>query len=297
MGVTPLADPDPNLPGQQPYGAQFERQPLKDMMTWTFDDPSAVKMVTEAHGQYSLKVVDAQADQIEEANRKVFAEWKSNHPNATKAELAEQWQNILEAGMVTATAEEFKAKVFDLSRSLYLIVDAANLSDINKADRKDESYEAFTDAIITTTKMILTPAGDIVLAGYEGMQDSLDDSFKSEEGKKARARAGSTLSQSQDLFKDLVAGAMLRHGLFGKDSTPGSTHPHASRNYAEGSPGDFLKKDGQLKPRSSMNATEDFAYTEWLERSKASRIFNGVGSAVRSGFIPPEPPPPPKADE
>lgn len=297
MGVTPLADSDPNLPGQQPYGAQFERKALQDMMTWAFGDPQALKTVTEAHGRYSLKVVDTQANQIEEASTKAFKEWQRSHPNATKSELVEEWQKTLEAGMVSATAEEFKAKVFNLSRSLYLVVDAGNLSDINKADRKDESYEAFSDAIINTTKMVLTPAGDEVVAGYEGMQDSLDDAFKFEEGKKARAQAGSTLIESQNLFKDLVAGAMLRHGLFGEGSTPGGTHPHAFRNYAKDSPGDFLSKDGQLKPRSTMDATEDFAYTEWLGQSKASRIFNGIDSSVRSGFTPPGSPPDPKADE
>ncbi|MEV0353254.1 DUF6571 family protein [Nonomuraea sp. NPDC050680] len=289
MGVTPLADSDPNLPGQQPYGAQFERKALKDMMTWAFDDPEALRTVTEAHGRYSLKVVDAQAGQIKEANTKAFEDWKGNHPNATKAELAAEWQKTLEAGMISATAEEFKAKVFDLSRSLHLIVDAGNISDINKADRKDESYETFTDTLIATTKMVLTPAGDVVVAGYEGMQGNLDDAFKFEEGQKARAQAGSALTESQNMFKDLVAGAMLRHGMFGEGSTPGGTHPHASQNYAKDSPGDFLKKDGQLKPRSTMDATEEFAYTEWLGHSKASRIFSGIDSSVRSGFAPPDP--------
>ncbi|WP_143044118.1 DUF6571 family protein [Nonomuraea jiangxiensis] len=296
MGVTPLLDTDPNIPGLQPYGATFERQPLKDMMTWVFDNSEALKTVTKAHGVYSVKVLDVQADQLKEENARVFEEWKKSHPTATKSELAQQWQRILEAGMVNATAQEFKAKVFNLSRSLNLIVETGNLSDINKADRRDESYEAFTDALITTTKLVLTPAGDVVVAGYEGMQGSLDDALKFEAGKKARAQAASTLVDSQNMFKDLVAGAMLRHGLFGEASTPGSTHPHAFPNYAKGSSGDFLKSDGQLKPRNTMNADEDFAYTEWLKSSKATRIFSETDAAVTSGFAPPPPPPDPKAD-
>lgn len=67
-------------------------------------------------------------------------------------------------------------------------------------------------------------------------------------------------------------------------------------NYAKGSKGDFLFDKGLLKPRSAMDATEEYAYLEWLQHSKASRIFHGTDQAVNSGFTP-QVPPHPKADE
>lgn len=296
MGVTPLADSDPNLPGSQPYGALFEAASVKNMMTWAFTDPKALNTVVEAQSRYSLLVLNAQAAQIKEANDQALKKWIRENPDATKTEIAEQRQKIIEDTMSGSAAEEFKAKVFDLSRSLYLVVDAGNLADIKEADRKDEAHKAFKEALTSTLKVVLTPAGDEVVGGYEFIESNMGDEVKFEDGKRARERAESTLTESQNLFKDLTAGAMLRHGLFGDASFPGSTHPHAFVNYAKGSKGDFLFDKGQLKPRSAMDATEEYAYLEWLQHSKASAIFHGTDQAVNSGFTP-QVPPHPKADE
>ncbi|SEK31046.1 hypothetical protein SAMN05660976_00230 [Nonomuraea pusilla] len=287
MGVTPLADPDPNLAGKQPYGALFEAATMKNMMTWAFTDPEALKTVVEAQGRYSLMVLDAQAAEIKAANDQALRKWIHENPGATKTEISAQRQKILEDSMTSGGAEEFKAKVLALSQSLHLVVDAGNLADIKEADRKDKAREAFKDALASTLKLVLTPAGDATVAGYEWIESNMGDRIKFEDGKKAREIAESTLIESQNLFKDLTAGAMMRHGLFGDESSPGSTHPHAFENYAKGSPGDFLSATGQLIPRSAMNATQEYAYLEWLQHSKASRIFHDTDNAVQSGFRPP----------
>ncbi|MEU4232011.1 hypothetical protein AB0F17_47630 [Nonomuraea sp. NPDC026600] len=288
MGVTPLADPDMNLPGAQPYGALLEEQSTKKTLTWALSDPAALKTVVEGHGKYSLMVLEAQAAQIQEINRKALAAWHNSHPDATKAELSAQRQKILEDAMAGSAAKEFKAKVFNLSASLYLIANAGNIANINEADRRDAAHDAFKDAVISTLKLTLTPAGDWVAAGYEHLDTNFSDGIQFKEGKGARSDATTALATSEDLFKDLVANAMLRHGMFGDESTVGSKHPHAFKNYAKGSDGNFLRGE-QIIPRSDMSATEDFAYRQW-QRDAASSIFDDIDRSVKDGFRPQGPP-------
>ncbi|MER6946722.1 hypothetical protein ABT294_22080 [Nonomuraea sp. NPDC000554] len=295
MGVTLLPDPDPNLPGNQPYGALFEGASVKNMMTWAFNDPEALKIAVEGHGKYSLRLLDAQAAQIQKANEKAFTAWQHKHPKATKAEIGAQRQQILEDGMAGSTAVQFKSKVFDLSRSLHLMVDAGNLASINEADRRDKARTAFKDALTSTLKLTLTPAGEWAVAGYEYLDDNASDNIKFEEGKKARSKAENALDESQALFRDLTAGAMMRHGLFGDSSPPARTHPYASENYAKDSIGDFIR-DGQIMPRSNMTFAQEYAYLEWLQHSPASTIFHETDMSVRSGFTP-QVSPYPEADE
>jgi hypothetical protein len=289
MGVTPLPDPDMNIPGIQPYGALLEEESVKNTMTWALNDPVALKTVVEGHGKYSLMALDAQAARIQEASKKALAAWQNSHPDATEAELGAQRQKILEASWTGSTEKEFRAKVFNLSASLYLIANAGNVASINEADRRDTAHEAFKEAVLSTLKLTLTPAGDWVAAGYEHLDTNFSGEIRFEEGKKARSDARSTLAVSEDLFKDLVANAMLRHGMLGDETTPGSKHPHAFKNYAKDSDGDFLK-DGQIIPRSDMSSTEDFAYRQW-RRDAASSILDEIDRSVTSGFRPQGPPP------
>ncbi|MGN9786904.1 hypothetical protein ACTMTF_36160 [Nonomuraea sp. ZG12] len=294
MGVNPLPDNDSNLPGAQPYGALFDHDSVKSTMTWAFKDPQALKTVVEGHGEYSVKVFDAQGMQIDNKLDTKFAEWNSDHPNATKAEQAAQRQKILEDGMAGNVGELFNARVYDLSKSLHFIVDAGNLADINEADRKDEVNKAFKDALTRTLKLSLAGSGDWVVGGYEFIESNVSDQVKFNEGQTARSEAEATLHESQSLFKDLTANAMMRHGLLG-DGSPASTHPHAFENYAKGSQGDFIA-DGRIIPRSAMSATQQLAYNEWLKNSPASAIFRAADRSVWEGFQRPVPTYP-EADE
>ena len=197
--------------------------------------------------------------------------------------------------MAGQTAEDFKSTVYNLSKSLHFIVDAGNQSDVNAADARDKTNEIMKDVAISTGKLMLTPAGDWVAAGYEFLDENLGDQIKFEEGTKAREKAETALDTSENLFKDMTADAMMRNGLFGEDTASATTHPHASENYAKGSERDFLR-DGEILPRSAMKTPQQIAYEHWLEHGPASGLFKDVSDAVRDGFDPRQPSYP-KADE
>jgi hypothetical protein len=263
----------------------FGHEESKRAMKWAFEDPEALKTVIAAHGQYSLMAMDARGAQIAQANKDAFNAWRKNHPNATKAEVEAQQQKILRDNMAGQTAEDFKATVYNLSKSLHFIVDAGNLSEINAADARDRTNEIMKDVAISTGKLMLTPAGDWVVAGYEFIDENLGDQIKFEEGTKAREKAETALETSENLFKDMTADAMMRNGLF----------PHASENYAKGSERDFIR-DGEILPRSAMKTPQQIAYEHWLEHGPASGLFKDVSDAVQDGFNPHQPSYP-KADE
>ncbi|MFI7425240.1 hypothetical protein [Nonomuraea sp. NPDC049684] len=283
MGVTELPDPDPSLPGIQPYGALFNQDAVKNVMTWAFKDPQALKAAAEAHGEYSVKVFDYQGVNIGREISLAFSAWRSSHPNATDAEQRAYRQKLLSDGMTGKMGDLFNARVYGLSKSLHLIVDAGNLANIKEADRRDEANNALKDAFTRTLKLALTPAGDWVVSGYEFAEAYASDSVKFAEGKAARSKAVDTLVESQNLFKDLTVDAMMRHGLFGDEKTPGAIHPHAFDNYKKNSAGDFIA-NGQIIPRSEMTSEQAFAYDEWLRLSPASGLWRKTDSSVWEGF-------------
>ncbi|MFG1617887.1 hypothetical protein ACGFI3_34465 [Nonomuraea wenchangensis] len=288
-GVLDLPDSDLNLPGDEPYGALFDRDELKATMVWASKDTEVFRKVIEAHGEYSLKVLDARGAEIASGLKADFAAWHKSHPGATESEQSEYRQKLLKDAMAGSPGNFFNSQVYALSKSLYFTTDAGNMASINEADRRDRWNKAFTDAITRTTKLALTPAGDIPGAIYEFTESYASDNIKFTEGETARSKAEDKLVQSQNLFKDLTADVMLRHGLFGERSTPGSAHPHAFRNSAKGSEGDFLQ-DGRIKPRTEMDSTEALAYDQWLIHSSASGIFNSTSQSVQNGFQRPVPP-------
>ncbi|MFI7708619.1 hypothetical protein [Nonomuraea sp. NPDC049480] len=288
-GVTPLPDTDPNLPGKQPYGAMFDPDAVKNVMIWAFKDPLALKTVVEGHGEYSVKVMDAQGKQINDKINSELAEWRKDHPNATEAEQKAHRQKLLNDSMGKTPKTLFDAQVYTLGKSLHFIADAGNLTNIHEADRKDASRKAFKDGMSRTVKLALTPAGDVVVAGYEFLEENVSDHIKFTEGKAARSRGEETLRESQRLFKDLAANTMLRHGLFGDESTPGSAHPHALENYDKKSPGYFLA-DGRIIPRSKMDSTQAHAYSQWRKMPPASAFFRETDRSVWEAFQMPVPP-------
>ncbi|MFC7592504.1 hypothetical protein ACFQYP_58865 [Nonomuraea antimicrobica] len=291
MGVNPQPDSDPNLPGKQPYGAMLDGGAVKNVMTWAFKDPQALKIAVEGHGEYSTKVLDAQGKAIRDMVNAEFAEWQRAHPDASKEEQQAHRQKLLTDNMNSNPGKLFNAQTNALGKSLHLIVDAGNLTNINEADQKDQKSQAFKDGVSRTLKLALTPAGNWVVAGYEYLEDPISDSIKHTKGKAARSQGEETLRESQRLFNDLTANVMMRYGLFGDESAKGSAHPHASENYAERSGGDFLA-NGQIIPRDQMTWQQRIAYDEWLKSSPAAAVFHEVDRAVWEGFqldVPPYP--------
>ncbi|MEU6724688.1 DUF6571 family protein [Nonomuraea wenchangensis] len=282
-GVTPASDPDPHLRGVQPYGAMLDGDGVKNVMRWAFDDPIALKTVATAQGQYSINVLNERAARVAEQVRSDFEKWHKTHPDATTSDMNDQRQRILESHMAGAGGAEFSTDVERLSETLYLVTDAGNIAHINKADAHDSAFGAFKDAVTSVANLIPGPQGKISSLLFDKAKSAVFGQMTGQQGALARSQAESTVGQSIDMFTDITADVMMRHGLFGDGEVPARTHPYSSTNYPRGSEGDFV--DGnKIVPWSKMNEAQRDAYTTWLGLGDTGAVFRDPVQAVRDGF-------------
>ncbi|MEV1169192.1 DUF6571 family protein [Nonomuraea sp. NPDC049784] len=282
-GVRLVPDPDRQLLGLQPYGAELDREGITGVMRWAFEDSAALKTVVMAHGQYSIDVLNERAAELAEQNRADFEKWHKAHPEATASEIDDHRQKILEDQMAGAGGAEFSTAVTGLSRTLYMITDAGNIANITKADAHDKMFGAFKDAITSVADLIPGPQGKIAGLLFGKGKSQVYGQFTVSDGAAARSQAGTTLGQSIDMFTDITADVMMRHGLFGDGDVPAETHPYSSINYPRGSEGDFL--DGnKIVPWSEMDQSQRDAYNEWLHLADTGRVLRDPTRAVEEGF-------------
>jgi hypothetical protein len=282
-GVTTEPDADPHLKGVQPYGALLDREGAIKLMRWAFDDLLVIKTVVTAHGQYAINMLDGRAAKVSEQIRSSFEEWRRAHPHATQAEINAEHQRILEAHMTGGGGASFSTDIERLSRTLYLITDAGNVAQITKADAHDQRFNAFKDAISSIANLVPGPQGKISSLLFEQGKSAVFGAIKGQEGAAARSQAASTLEQSVDMFTDITADVMMRHGLFGDGEVPAPTHPYASTNHPRGSAGDFVSGN-KIVPWSEMTEEQRKAYTTWLGLGDVGAVFRGPQQAVRDGF-------------
>jgi hypothetical protein len=271
------------LKGIQPYGAVFDRKGIKEVMKWAFVEPEALKTVVAAHGQYSMEILNERAAKIAEQNRAEFEKWHKDHPEATTTEINHKRQKILEDRMAGAGGAGFSTGVARLSRTLYVITDAANIAKIAKADASDKIFIAFRDAVTGVANLIPTPPGKIGAYFWDRTKSQVPGQFTLGQGAVARSEAESTLGQSIDMFTDITADVMMRHGLFGDGDVPAKTHPHASINHPRGSDGDFIEGN-KIVPWNKMSAAQRDAYQSWLGLEDTGEVFRDPSTAVREGF-------------
>ncbi|WP_302893170.1 DUF6571 family protein [Actinomadura luzonensis] len=282
-GVSPIPDSDPHLRGVQPYGAMLDHDGVMNVMKWAFDDPVALKTVVAAQGQYSINVLNERAAKVAEQVRSDFERWHRAHPEATTAEINEQRQRILEDRMAGPGGAAFSTDVERLSKTLYIITDAGNIAHIDRADAHDRVFGAFKEAVTSVADLVPGPQGKISSFLFDQAKSAVFGQMSTQQGDAARSQAASTLGQSIDMFTDITADVMMRHGLFGDGEVPARTHPHASTNYPRGSEGDFL--DGsRIVLWSQMNHQQRDAYSEWLSLGETGVVFRDPMRAVRDGF-------------
>ncbi|MEV4364417.1 DUF6571 family protein [Nonomuraea sp. NPDC049625] len=281
IGVDAAYDPDKSLSGVQPYGAVFNKDELKKAMTWAFKDNDAFMTVAAAHAQYSVKVLDETASGLAAEVRAEFATWHKSHPEATKKQVDEKRQDILEKKMGGGGgAFEFQGAVNDLSETTYAITDAANIAKIEEAKKNDERYAAFKNMATKIIDLAPGPQGKFVGLLVSQAKDHIYGKFTSKLEDKARVEAGNAMEDAKIMFRDATAAAMMRHGLFGDGSAPAPTHPYASKQFPKGSRGDFLV-NGKIMPKDEMSADQRRAYREWLYlNSDTKRIFYGADAAI-----------------
>ncbi|NJP93670.1 hypothetical protein HCN51_30225 [Nonomuraea sp. FMUSA5-5] len=276
-------DPDTNLEGTQAYGASLDRDGIKGVMKWAFADPGVFKTVVTAQGQYSLDVLNERAAKLSELNRADLEEWRKAHPHATTAELNDQRQEILEKRMTSSDGATFSQTIERLSRTFYIVTEAGNIANITKADEHDKMFGAFKEAITSVADLVPGPQGKIAGLLFDKAKAQVYGQFVGEQGAVARSQAKSTTGQTIDMFTDITADAMMRHGLFGDGEVPARTHPYASLNYPRGSAGDFMN-GGEIIPWSKMTEEQREAYTEWVTHPDIGAVFRDPSNAVNDGF-------------
>ncbi|MEV0200112.1 DUF6571 family protein [Nonomuraea sp. NPDC050691] len=282
-GVLTREDPDRNLRGLEPYGARFDAKGLQKTMRWAFDDTDVFQTVAAAHGLYSAKMLDELADKTAAEVDADFAAWRKSHPEATREQLDTQRQDILEERMSRSGGAAFAWAAGGLSRTTWVITDAANIAAIDKAKADDARFAAFKEMAEKVAGLAPGPQGKVVGLMVDKAKEAIFGKIKSDRENKAREGADTGLKAAQDMFTDLAAATMMRHGLFGDPAVPAKTHPYHHKDFSPGADGHFMR-DGHILPRDEMNSDQLEAYKEWLGLSDVGRVLGRPGDAIRDGF-------------
>ncbi|MFG1706710.1 hypothetical protein ACFLIM_26325 [Nonomuraea sp. M3C6] len=282
-GVVTDVDPDKNLRGAEPYGAMFDGKGIKKAMTWAFEDDNVFQTMAAAHGLYSAKILGEVASKVATEVRADFTAWRKSHPEATRQELDAMRQDILEERMSRSGGAEFARAARGLSRTTWVIADAANISAIEKAKANDARFAAFKEMTENVVGLAPGPQGKFVGLLVDKAKEAIFGKVKSSHENQARENADTAMEAAKNMFTDLTAAAMMRHGLFGDDSVPARTHPYHHKDFSPGSDGHFMV-DGEIRPRAEMNADQLDDYVEWLGLNETGRVFGRPDDAIEIGF-------------
>ncbi|MEV4566786.1 hypothetical protein AB0K12_23710 [Nonomuraea sp. NPDC049419] len=260
----------PNLPGQEPWGAKFNRENLREVMKDVFTkDEKAFGVVMAAQAAMSSKLFDYGAAQPAGEDRK----------NAMSAAA-------LEAGA-----------------GFGILAHAAGIGKIEEGRELDEAQKRnlkMLMAIVNTGLSFPQTGGWPITAGVVGSWSGIiEDSAAGTAEKEAVASANFAASQTRELVGQLAAQAMFDHGIFGTADPPAKTHPWSSLTDLK--PGEdprkadnnFLRDDGRtlMSLQEMMKSDQDAydAYKSWLSRSKDNPWLDldmqqTLDGAFRNGF-------------
>ncbi|GAT65365.1 hypothetical protein PS9374_00998 [Planomonospora sphaerica] len=262
---------NPSAPGQDPWGAQFNREELRRVMKEAFKDSEAFALVTSA--------------------QTAFSGWLLDH---AAAEMAVGRGD----GALLTNARRIGA-------GFGLITDTAELLNIEEGKELDEAQKRNMKVLLAAvnTGLAFPQTGAWpILSGVTGSWTGLlEDIVKGDAESNAREAANTTVDRTRNLVHDLTAQAMLKHGLFGPAEPAASTHPWASlEDMRKGddprrNPNNFLKDDGRaLMSREEMideTAANDIdkdrrfeAYQRWLYEGPSGRPWREVEDRLDQGF-------------
>ncbi|WP_219517958.1 DUF6571 family protein [Nonomuraea ceibae] len=257
------------LPSDQLWGAQFDRNALHKIMESLFThDAKALATITAAQTAWSRSVIDYGAAQV-----------------AAGHSIQPLLANIRETGA-----------------GFGLIVDASGLAKIQQGVKLDEEQERsvkiFMAAVNTGLGIPQTAAWAITATTLGSWTSLIEDAAKTDVNK-ARATYEANIGDGEALYlhDQLIADAMLRHGLFGKSDPAASTHPWGSlQELGKGedprkSPHNFLKEDGnslmtqqEMAPYKGDTQPRLDAYHRWLYDGLAGDAWKVARDESRSGF-------------
>ncbi|MFC6578935.1 hypothetical protein [Planomonospora parontospora] len=263
---------DPNTLGQDPWGAHFNKEELRQVMKDAFSDSKSFAYVIAAQTTFTSWLIDQAA-----------AGMNAKQPDDT---------------LLASTKR--------VGAGFGLIIDATNLTKIEEGKELDETQQRNMKVLLAAVNSGLAipqQMGWPILAGALGSWTGLaEDLAKGDAEDKARTTADAAVDESWILVRDLTAQAMLKHGLFGSVEPSAPTHPWASlEDLKKGddprdNPNNFLEEDGRtLMSRDEMineAATDGSqyrradAYERWLNgpagqrwRDAEERLGQGFSSA------------------
>ncbi|MFI7694192.1 hypothetical protein ACIBQ6_34375 [Nonomuraea sp. NPDC049655] len=257
---------NPNLPGREEWGAQFDKEKLRTVMEEAFKaDNKALALVTAAQTAWASRLFDHSVGVL-----------AAEHGTGSLSNAAQ------EAGA-----------------GFGLIMDAGNIAKIDLAKDMDETQQRNVQAFLAIVNTGLAfpqkaawPIGAGILGAWTGM---IEDSVKGTAEKAAVFEANTTVEQTRALLHQLGAQAMLNHDLFGSSNPPAKTHPWASLSDLRPgddplkAPNNFLDKNGQLMTPAEMSEGTGKrlnAYQTWLYRQTQNNpwLDLGVQSRLDEGF-------------
>ncbi|WP_326634661.1 hypothetical protein OIE67_52415 [Nonomuraea fuscirosea] len=237
----------PGVPGQEPWGAKFNRQHLIKVMQHTFEkDEKALGVVTAAQAAWSGKLYDFGA-----------AELAAKHGKDA---------------MITATQE--------VAAGFGLIAYSGGIAKITEGRELDEAQKRnmkmFMAVINTGLSFPQAGAWPITASVVGSWGSVIEDSVQGTAEKNAVESANFTAEYTREFAGQLAAQAMFNHGLFGSPDPPAKSHPWASLTDVRPgddprkSPNNFLKDDGKtlmtLEEMMKSNQNPYDAYKAWLRR-------------------------------
>ncbi|WP_433541459.1 hypothetical protein ACQP10_13470 [Streptosporangium sandarakinum] len=261
---------NPSVPGQDPWGAEFNKQELRQVMKEAFADPKAFAPVVAA--------------------QTAFSGWLLDHGAAKMSS--------------TGRNEILRSNAKQVGAGFGIITDAAGLARIEEGKNLDEAQQhnmkLLTAAVNTGLAFPQKRAWPIVAGVIGAWTGLIEDSMKGDAETKARSEANAAVDQARNLLHDLTAQAMLKHGLFGTADPPAKTHPWASlEDLKKGddprdNPNNFLRDDGRtLMPKNEMISkaapgdSDDRrleAYERWLYDGPSGEPWQNIEGRMDQSF-------------
>ncbi|MEU3164115.1 hypothetical protein [Streptosporangium sp. NPDC006930] len=262
---------NPGTPGPDPWGAQFNKGELRQVMKEAFADSKAFTPVLTAQTAFTSFLLDHGA-----------------------AEIA--------AGR---SGETLLASAKRIGSGFGMITDAAGLAKIEEGKDLDETQQRNMKLLMAAvnTGFALPPLNawsipaDLVGA-WSGM---VEETAKGNAEDNARIDANAAVDKTRGLVHDLTAQAMLKNGLFGSAEPADRNHPWASlEGLKKGddprdNPNNFLKDDGrtfmtmdEMIDKTATNSTDQYrrveAYDRWLYGGLSGKPWRETSTLLDQGF-------------
>ncbi|PZG22168.1 hypothetical protein C1I98_36765, partial [Spongiactinospora gelatinilytica] len=262
---------NPGTPGKDPWGAQFNRQNIRQIMKEAFSDGKAFAAVLASQTAFADLLLQHGAREIKEGR-------SSNY---------------------------LMVNIKQVATGFGFITDAAGVAKIESAKELDEAQQRnmkILMAVVNSGLAIPQQGGWPVAAGVISAWTGLiEEASKGDTEKRARRDADSAAEHTRSLVQDLTARALLKNGVFGRPEPPSSTHPWSSlEGLEEGSdprlnPNNFLKSNGMdLMSKDEMinkwatNTTERYqrleAYRRWLFEGLSGKTWQAIEDRLDIGF-------------